>query len=49
MGKKEKLLNKIIIIALFSALACAATFIQIRMPAGDFVHLGNFVMIISAL
>ena len=49
MGKTEKLLNKIIVIALFSALCCAATFIQIRMPAGDFVHLGNFVMIISAL
>lgn len=48
MGK-QKALNKIIIVAMFSALACAGTFIQIRMPAGDFVHLGNFVMIIAAL
>ncbi len=47
--KNDKLLNKIVIIAMFSALACAGTFIQIRMPAGDFVHLGNFVMIVAAL
>ena len=46
---KNSLLNKIVIIAMFSALACAGTFIQIRMPAGDFVHLGNFVMIVAAL
>ena len=46
---KNNLLNKVVIIAMFSALACAGTFIQIRMPAGDFVHLGNFVMIIAAL
>lgn len=39
----------LVIVAMFSALTCAGTFIQIRMPAGDFVHLGNFVMIISAL
>lgn len=49
MKKSQNLLNKIIIVAMFSALCCAATFVQIRMPAGDFVHLGNFVMIISAL
>jgi uncharacterized membrane protein len=50
MNEKTRLLtNKIIIIAMFTALCCAATFVQIRMPAGDFVHLGNFVMIISAL
>lgn len=47
--KNDKLLNQIVIIAMFSALACAGTFIQIRMPAGDFVHLGNFVMIVAAL
>jgi len=49
MINKQKILNKVIIIAMFSALCCAGTFVQIRMPAGDFVHLGNFVMIISAL
>ncbi len=47
--KTDKLLSKVVIVAMFSALACAGTFIQIRMPAGDFVHLGNFVMIIAAL
>ncbi len=47
--KQEKVLNKVILIAMFSALCCAGTFIQIRMPAGDFVHLGNFVMIVAAL
>lgn len=46
---KQTVLNKIIIIAMFSALCCACTFVQIRMPAGDFVHLGNFVMIMAAL
>lgn len=46
---KQKALNKIIIVAMFSALCCACTFVQIRMPAGDFVHLGNFVMIMAAL
>lgn len=46
---KQKVLNKIIIVAMFSALCCACTFVQIRMPAGDFVHLGNFVMIMAAL
>lgn len=49
MKNSSQRLNKIIIVAMFSALACAGTFIQIRMPAGDFVHLGNFVMIIAAL
>ncbi len=48
-NKNKKIFNKTIIIAMFTALCCAATFVQIRMPAGDFVHLGNFVMIVSAL
>ena len=47
--KNDLILRKVVLIAMFSALACAGTFIQIRMPAGDFVHLGNFVMIVSAL
>ena len=47
--KNDKILKKVVLIAMFSALACAGTFIQIRMPAGDFVHLGNFVMIVAAL
>ncbi len=49
MIKKDVLLKKIVVVAIFSALCCAGTFIQIRMPAGDFVHLGNFVMIVAAL
>lgn len=47
--KSDILLKKVVIVAIFSALCCAATYLQIRMPAGDFVHLGNFVMIIAAL
>ncbi len=49
MSKNENIINKIVVVAMLSALCCAGTFVQIRMPAGDFVHLGNFVMIISAL
>ncbi len=44
-----KVLYKVVLIAMMTALCCAGTFIQIRMPAGDMVHLGNFVMILSAL
>lgn len=45
----KKILTKSIILAMLIALCCAATFIQVKMPTGDMVHLGNFVMIISAL
>jgi len=47
--KSKRAFKDLVIVAMFSALTCAGTFIQIRMPAGDFVHLGNFVMIVSAL
>lgn len=47
--KKTNIFNKVILISIFAALCCAGTFVQIRMPAGDFVHLGNFVMIVAAL
>ena len=47
--KNNDILKRVIIVAMLSALCCVGTFVQIRMPAGDFVHLGNFVMIISAL
>ena len=47
--KNQIILKKLIIIAMFTALCCAATFIQFRMPSGDMVHLGNFVMIMAAL
>lgn len=49
MGDSKKLLNKLAIIAIFTALTFAGVFIQIKMPTGDMVHLGNFVMIIAAL
>lgn len=45
----DKRLKKIIIIAVFTALCTAGTFVQIKMPAGDMIHLGNFVMIVAAL
>lgn len=47
--KNKIAFKSLVIVAMFTALTCAATFIQIRMPAGDFVHLGNFVMIVAAL
>ena len=49
MSNSRKVLNKITVIALFTALTFAGVFIQIKMPTGDMVHLGNFVMIIAAL
>ncbi len=47
--KKILMMNKIIITSVFIALCFAGTFIQIRMPAGDLVHLGNFVCLTAAL
>lgn len=46
---KQLLLKRLIIIAMLTATCCAATFVQIKMPTGDMVHLGNFVMIMAAL
>lgn len=46
---KQKSLKRIIVIAVLIALCFSATFIQIKMPTGDMVHLGNFVMILAAL
>ena len=49
MGKSNEIISKITIIAIFTALCFAGVFIQIKMPTGDMIHLGNFVMIIAAL
>jgi uncharacterized membrane protein len=49
MSKNKKLLTKISIIAILTALCFAGTYVQIKMPSGDMIHLGNFVMIIAAL
>lgn len=48
-NKNLLILEKIIIIAVFTAVCTAATFVQFKMPSGDMVHLGNFVMIMAAL
>ena len=47
--KRQLLLKRLMIIAILTAACCGATFIQIKMPTGDMVHLGNFVMIMAAL
>ncbi len=47
--KRNKQLYQITLTAIFAALAFAGTFIQIPLPTGGMVHLGNFVVIISAL
>lgn len=50
MNEKQKIIFKrIIVIAMLVALCFVGTFIQIKMPTGDMVHLGNFVMIMAAL
>lgn len=46
--KKDQFLYKLVLTALFSALAFGATYIHIPLPTG-FIHLGNFVCIIAAL
>lgn len=47
--KRNKQLYQITLTAIFAALAFAGTFIQIPLPTGGMVHLGNFVVIIAAL
>ena len=49
MKKNNLLLRKLIVITMLVALCFGATRINIPMPTGDMVHLGNFVMILSAL
>ena len=49
MNKKEVLLKKGVLIAMLIALCFGATRINIPMPTGDMIHLGNFVMILTAL
>jgi uncharacterized membrane protein len=47
MRKKE--LYKLILISIFAALTFVGCLIQIPLPSGGMIHLGNFVIIISAL
>ena len=49
MNKKDIILRKGVLIAILVALCFGATRINIPMPTGDMVHVGNFVMILSAL
>lgn len=49
MNKKDKMLYKMIITAVFSALTFAGVYVHIPMPTGGFVHLGNFICIIAGL
>lgn len=48
-NNNQKLIYKVILTAIFSALAFVGTCIQIPLPTGGMIHLGNFVVIISAL
>ena len=49
MKSNIELLVKIAITGVFSALCFAMTYVNVPMPTGDMVHLGNFVMILAAL
>lgn len=48
MSKNIKL-YKLVLAAIFSALAFVGTMINVPLPSGGLVHLGNFVMILAAL
>ncbi len=49
MTKNYKVVYKMVLIAVFSALAYVGTTINIPLPAGGKIHLGNFVCILSSL
>ncbi len=48
MGNNKKT-YRMILIAIFSSLSLVATMIQIPLPTGDMIHLGNFVCILASL
>lgn len=49
MKNRKDLVLKITLTALFSALCFALTFVQVPLPTGAKVHLGNFVCVLAAL
>jgi uncharacterized membrane protein len=49
MSKKNNILFKIIITAIFIALSYSLTFVSIPLPTGAKVHLGNFVLVLASL
>ena len=46
---KRQKLYKLILISVFAALTFVGCLIQIPLPSGGMIHLGNFVIIIAAL
>lgn len=46
---KDKNVYKLVVVALFSALCFVGTMIQIPLPSGGMIHLGNFFCILAAL
>ena len=48
MTNNSKKIYYMVITALFTALSFAGTHIKINLPTGDFIHLGNFVCILSS-
>ncbi|MCR5786210.1 MAG: ECF transporter S component [Acholeplasmatales bacterium] len=49
MTKTNKLLFKIVLTAIFTALSFSLTFVSVPLPTGAKVHLGNFVLVVAAL
>lgn len=47
--KNQRVLYQMIICAIFAALAFVGTMVQIPLPSGGMVHLGNFVCVLGAL
>lgn len=47
--KTNKSIYKLVLISVFAALAFVGTCIHIPLPTGGMIHLGNFVVILSAL
>lgn len=43
--KNQRLVYQMIICAIFAALAFVGTMVQIPLPSGGMVHLGNFVCV----
>lgn len=48
MGKNKRIINKVILIAMFSAACCVGTMVKIPLPSG-MVHLGNAICLLAAL
>ena len=49
MKSNEELIAKLAITAVLTASCYGMTYVNVPMPTGDMVHLGNFVMILAAL